>query len=199
MPPDPHVVVSGTRDPAWPVRRALRLRAYDYSQAGAYFVTICTQDRTCLFGEVGDDGMRLNGAGQMLAEVWADIPVQFPDVEIDAFVVMPNHIHGIIVLPDRETPGSPPIRDAANSGRPLAIARPAATLGDVVGAFKSAVTVEYVRGVKTNAWPKFRKRLWQRNYYEHVIRNEMALNRVRRYIDENPARWALDDDNPANR
>jgi REP element-mobilizing transposase RayT len=89
------------------------------------------------------------------------------------------------------------IGDTANSGT-LRARSLASTLGDVVGAFKSTATVEYIRGVTTSAWPKFRKRLWQRNYYEHVVRNETDLNRVRRYINENPARWTLDNDNPAN-
>jgi putative transposase len=109
---------------------------------------------------------------------------------------MPNHVHGIVVLPDTEPDvGATPVvardREVRRATRTLA-----PTLGRVVGAFKSAATVEYIRGVKTRGWPKFRQRLWQRNYYEHVIRNETSLNRIRRYIDENPARWALDDENP---
>ena len=88
------------RDSAKHRRRSLRLKGYDYAQAGAYFVTICTQDRICLFGEVVDSSMRLNGAGQMLVGLWDDIPARFPDVELDAFVVMPNHLHGVILLAD---------------------------------------------------------------------------------------------------
>ena len=91
-------------------------------------------------------------------------------------------------------------RDGATNGATTRVAptsrRGAPTLGDVVGAFKSAATVEYIRGVKAKGWPEFRRRLWQRNYYEHVIRDERALNRIRRYIDENPAQWAFDDENP---
>jgi REP element-mobilizing transposase RayT len=161
-------------------RRSLRLKGYDYTQAGAYFVTICAQDRACLFGNVVDEGMCLNDAGHMLATLWNDIPSQFADVDVDAFVVMPNHVHGIVVLPDAAT----------------AVGAPA--LGKVVAAFKSTTTVHYIRGVKTRAWPEFRQRLWQRNYYEHVIRDEKALDRVRQYVDENPARWASDDENPEN-
>jgi REP-associated tyrosine transposase len=197
MAPEPPVVVSDTRHPPRPVRRSLRLKAYDYAQAGAYFVTICTQDRTCLFGDIVDDHMQLNDAGYVLAETWARIPAQFSDVEIDAFVVMPNHVHGIIVLPDAGPPVGATLVVARNPDGARAAARAAPTLGDVVGAFKSAATVEYIRGAKTKAWPKFHRRLWQRNYYEHVIRNETALNRIRRYIDENPARWAFDDENPS--
>jgi putative transposase len=105
---------------------------------------------------------------------------QHADIETDAFVVMPNHVHGIIVLPD-----------TANG----AATRVGPALGEVVAAFKSATTVQYIQSVKTRAWPAFRQRLWQRNYYEHVIRDEKALARIRLYIDENPARWAFDDEN----
>ena len=134
---------------------------------------------------------------------------------------MPNHLHGIILLPDigatnRATTRVAPTNgdeDTTPVGAPLVGAhngvtnrattrvaptggRGAPTLGDVVGAFKSAATVEYIRSVKAKGWPEFRRRLWQRNYYEHVIRDEKALNRIRRYIDENPAQWAFDDENP---
>jgi putative transposase len=162
-------------------RRSLRLKEYDYTYAGAYFVTICAQDKACLFGNVVDECMYLNDAGHMLARLWNDIPARFADIETDAFVVMPNHMHGIIVLPD-----------AANGAATGVV--PA--LGEVVAAFKSASTVDYIRSVKTRAWPAFRRWLWQRNYYEHVIRDEKALDRIHRYIVENPARWAFDDENP---
>jgi putative transposase len=162
-------------------RRSLRLKGYDYTHAGAYFVTIRAQDQACLFGKVVSGCMCLNDAGHMLARLWNDIPARFMDIEIDAFVVMPNHLHGIIVLPD-----------AADG----ATKKAAPALGEVVAAFKSATTVHYIRGVKTRAWPAFRRRLWQRNYYEHVVRDDKALDRIRQYIDENPARWAFDDENP---
>ena len=161
-------------------RRSLRLKEYDYTRAGAYFVTICTQDKACLFGNIVDGSMCLNAAGHMLASLWNDIPAWFGDVEIDTFVLMPNHLHGIIVSPDVTSE----------------VTKVAPALGKVVAAFKSATTVHYISGVKTKAWPVFRRRLWQRNYYEHVVRDEKALDRVRRYIDENPARWAFDDENP---
>jgi len=187
-----------TYDPERHRRRSIRLKDYDYTQAGAYFVTICTQDRTCLFGEVVDGCMGLNGAGQMLAAMWNGIPARLPGVEIDAFVVMPNHLHGIILLADAV--GAPLVGAHAHAAVNRATTRVAPTdisrLGDVVGAFKSLATVEYVRGVKTTRWPAFRVRLWQRNYYEHIIRNEQSLNRIRQYIDENPLRWAFDDENP---
>jgi putative transposase len=181
-------------------RRSLRLKGYDYTMAGAYFVTICTQDRACLFGDVAAGAMVLNEAGQMVAALWDGIAARFSSVEIDQFVVMPNHLHGILVLPDADTSGAttrvaPTIGEIVGAplgGAPVTGVR----LGDVVGAFKSLATVGYIDGVKANGWPEFRGRLWQRNYYEHIIRDETALNRVRRYVDDNPARWEFDDENP---
>jgi len=183
-------------------RRGLRLKGYDYTMAGAYFVTICTQDRACLFGDVVAGAMCLNEAGQMVAALWDGIAARFSSVEIDQFVVMPNHLHGILVLPDAGTSGAttrgtttrvaPTVVGASLVGAPVTGAR----LGDVVGAFKSLATIGYIDGVKANGWPEFRGRLWQRNYYEHIIRDETALNRVRRYVDDNPARWESDDENP---
>jgi REP element-mobilizing transposase RayT len=184
-------------DPVRPRRRSIRLKGYDYSEAGAYFVTICTQDRLCLVGEMGDDAMRLNDAGQMVASLWDGLPARFPGIELDAFVMMPNHVHGIIVLPDHGAATRAAPTDDINEsvvGAPLVGAR--ISLGDLVGAFKSTSTVAYIRGVEAKGWPRFGRRLWQRNYYEHVIRDEAALNRLRRYIDENPLRWAFDDENP---
>jgi putative transposase len=173
-----------------PSRRSLRLKEYDYAQAGAYFVTICTQNRICLFGDIVDDQMRLNDAGTMLARVWSDIPKRFPLVAIDIYVIMPNHLHGIIVLHD--VAGEP--RENTPVGSNAATRVP--TLGDVIKAFKSSTTVEYGRGVKMKSWPGFQQTLWQRNYYDHVVRDDKDLVRIRRYIDENPARWAIDDVNP---
>jgi putative transposase len=100
-------------------RRSLRLQGYDYAQAGAYFVTICTQNRACLFGEVADGTTRLNPAGQLAATPWNDMPLRFPETDMDAFVVMPNHVHGIIVLPDRAAVvGAPLVGAPTRTGRP---------------------------------------------------------------------------------
>jgi REP element-mobilizing transposase RayT len=344
-------------DPNRHHRRSIRLKGYDYSQAGAYFVTICTQDRACLFGKVVNGEMRLNDAGRMVLAEWNMLPERFPHVVLDAFVVMPNHVHGIVVItnpatddgattrvaptavtivgtglvpvpnagtmgaapddgtmgavpddgtmgaapnagtmgaapdagtmgavPDDGTMGAAPddgmmgavpnagtmgavpnagtmgaapnagtmgaVPDAGTMGAapnagmmgaapnagtmgaapddgattrvaPTAVTivgtglvpvpddgattrtttrtttRVAPTVGDIVGAFKSRVTVEYIRGVKTSGWPPFRGRLWQRNYYEHIIRNERALNAIRQYIIENPRRWQMDRENEA--
>ena len=191
-------------------RRSIRLEGYDYAGVGAYFVTICTQDRAPLFGEIVNGEMRLNGAGGMIHTVWDEIPAFYPDVGIDEFVVMPNHIHGIVLVgaaprghpdcdgnvpsvqPRSAQPGSvqPPL------GQPRGVA-PTLSLPDVVHRFKVMTTKRYVGGVKQSNWPPFRGRLWQRNYYEHIIRSDESLNRIRQYIRDNPMRWAFDHENPA--
>jgi REP element-mobilizing transposase RayT len=190
-------------DPERHHRRSIRLKEYDYSQAGAYFVTICTQDRAHLFGDVVDGEMRLNDVGRMVVTEWERIPERFLNIELDAFIVMPNHIHGIIVIIQHVGAGLVPAQNGATPvGAGLvpaqdgATTRVAPTVGDVVGAFKSRVTVEYIRRVKKSGWPPFRGRLWQRNYYEHIIRDEESLNRIREYIATNPLRWHLDRENP---
>jgi REP element-mobilizing transposase RayT len=202
----------------------LRLAGCDYSQAGAYFVTVCTQDRACLFGVVTEDGaMCWSDAGQMVIAQWAALSDRFPAVANDAFVVMPNHLHGIVWIGDgkpahsengvgattragattRVAPTNVRNRGTVGAGlvpARLAPARPkqdrSPTLGDVVGAFKSVTTVVYTRAVKTSGWPGFRGRLWQRNYYEHIIRDDESLGRIRHYIQDNPARWLFDRENP---
>ncbi len=180
-------------------RHSLRLRGYDYSWAGAYFVTICTHNRASLFGEIVNGEMRLNDVGRMSATQWRSLSKRFPSVQPDAFVVMPNHMHGIIALIDVRAD----LVAAQDIARRITPPRRATTrvatrsLGTVIGAYKSLTTVEYARGVKMLGWSPFAGKLWQRNYYEHIIRNETTLNRVRQYIMDNPARWAEDPENPA--
>jgi putative transposase len=187
-------------------RRSIRLKGYDYRQAGAYFVTICTQDRAFLFGYVAHGEMRLNEAGKMVCDAWNDLPAFYLGVQTDAFIVMPNHIHGIIILAEadpRVCPAQPSVGvgPRAYPGQPQEMGQPqgvAPTLGlpDVVHRFKTMTTKRYADGVKRLGWEPFRGRLWQRNYYEHIIRNEESLNRIREYILTNPMRWALDRENP---
>ncbi len=179
-------------------RRSIRLTGYDYGRTGAYFVTLCAQNRDCLFGEVVDDEMRLNAAGEMVLAEWNALSNRFPTVELDAFIVMPNHIHGVIVITCDGNVGAGlvPAPHLPGVGANGATTRVAPTLGGVVGAFKSLTTVLYTRGVRQSAWPTFSGRLWQRNYYEHIIRNEESLNRIRQYILDNPAQWAFDRENP---
>ena len=207
-------------------RRSLRLKGYDYTHVGAYFVTIVTQGRSCLFGEIVGKEMQLNEAGEMACAIWKALPQRFPSIEIDLFVVMPNHLHGIIVInqPKRATTRVAPTKltnvgaglvPAQNTNRcpdhrgitrdaPIEtmdgeMDRPTAdrpALGDIIGAYKSLTTVEYVRGVKTMKWAPFHERLWQRNYYEHVVRHEESLRDLQQYILDNPAQWDFDKENP---
>ncbi len=171
-----------------PRRRILRLRDYDYTQSGAYFVTIVAQDRACLFGEVVHQRVYLNEAGKMIEKHWLALPQRFSHIETDSFIVMPNHFHSILVVAPDQRAGTSPAPTAKHMG--------AVALGHVVGAFKSITTWDYARGVHEQGWPRFRQRLWQRNYYEHVIRDEGDLLRARQYIDANPANWSLDEENP---
>lgn len=179
-------------DPDIHHRRSIRLQGYDYARNGAYFVTVCAQGRECLFGEIVDGEMYLNDAGRMVAKWWMELPERFPDVVLDEYVVMPNHFHGILVFVGAALRGRP---DAETEGHPH---RGAPTLGDVVDWFKTMTTNAYIRGVKMSDWPPFAGRLWQRNYYERVIRDEKELDAVREYIANNPKRWESDSENPAN-
>ncbi len=167
-------------------RRSHRLRGFDYSRGGAYFVTICTQNRQCLFGDVVDGKMRLNDVGRLVQTVWDGLPERFPTVESDAFVVMPNHVHGILVLVEAGL-ALPP--GGAASSAPTGSA--STTLGKVLRAFKSTSAVGVNRLLTRSGQP-----LWQRNYFEHIVRSEESLNRIRDYIDTNPLRWELDRENP---
>lgn len=188
-------------DPQKHHRRSIRLKDYDYSQAGAYYVTINVQNRECLFGEIVNDEMILNEAGMMVIEQWLALLERFPNIELDVYQIMPNHFHGIIVIiePVGATLVVAQNMDAQNfvdSRNSRAGTRPAPTLGDMIGAFKSITTNEYIKGVDNKNWQQFYKRLWQRNYYEHVIRDEKDLNRIRDYIQSNPMNWDEDEENP---
>jgi REP element-mobilizing transposase RayT len=150
-----------------------------------------------LFGEVVAETVHLNEAGLLVEALWTDLPARFQGIELDVFVVMPNHIHGIIVLPDGSSVRAPLVgaREGPANRAPTGAAP---TLGSVIGAFKSQFTVRYIQGVKKDKWPQFDRRVWQRNYYEHVIRDEADLSRIRASIDQNPLQWHLDEENPEN-
>jgi len=175
-------------------RRSLRLPNYDYAQAGAYFVTVCTNERKCLLGEIVGGEMRLSDAGRMVESVWIDIARHYSSVDIDAFVTMPNHIHGIIILGVGAGPRACP-DEKKRMGQPQRVA-PTISLPEVVQRFKSLTTTKYIKGVAQESWPAFPGRLWQRNYYEHVIRKENELTLIREYIQLNPTKWAVDKENP---
>ena len=191
-------------------RQSLRLKGYDYTKPGAYFITLVTQDRRHLFGCIEAGIMHLNDAGHMIQQIWDEIPQYYAGVTVDTFVIMPNHIHGIIVLtgqnPTENLPPAPaadprvcPVglrqtRGSAatvSSGMTVSSGNAGISLSTVVQRYKSLTTRRYIEGVNELEWPAFRKRLWQRNYYERIIRNEIALERIRRYIEENPAQWKV--------
>ena len=177
-------------DPKRHHRRSIRLKGYDYTQPGAYFVTICTYQRASLFGRVVDGEMAVNELGKIVREEWFRTARVRPYVELfdDEFVVMPNHIHGIIWIVDDKHVAQ---RRCAPTGGITPTNVVPGSLGAIIRAFKSIVTkrINALRG--TPGAP-----VWQRNYYEHIIRTERALNRIRRYIVENPLRWHFDRYNP---
>lgn len=187
-------------DPDKHHRRSIRLKNHYYASAGIYFVTVCVQNRKPLFGTVVDDTIELNEAGQMVQSGWKSLSVRFPGIEMDEFVVMPNHFHGILVIHEigfaggdwaslvgASTPNDPVGEPPAGTSD----TRPA--LGEMIGAFKSITTHQYIQGVRQIDWPSFDGRLWQRNYWEHIIRNNESLAEIRRYIQTNPLSW-LDDE-----
>jgi putative transposase len=159
-------------DPDKHHRRSIRLKGFDYSRSAVYFVTICVQNRECLFGTISQNRMLLNDAGKMVSAEWLTLPKRFPAIILDEFVVMPNHFHGLIYM------------------LPSATDRP--TLGKIIGAFKSIVTDRYITGVRTQDLIPFDRRLWQRNYYEHIVRDDSALEKIQQYIRDNPLTWQTD-------
>ena len=236
-------------------RRSIRLKGYDYSQSGSYFITICTQNHRNLFGDIQNEKMILNDAGRMVDKQWCELPERFLNIRLRDYIVMPNHFHAILeivgatlvvapnniapngvapngvapngvapngvapngVAPNGVAPNNIALNGVApngvapngvapngvapngvvqnNQGQPQGIAptEPSmVTVGDMVGAFQSIVTVEYIRGVREYNWRYFNGKLWQRNYWEHIIRNEKEFMRISQYIINNPANWKAD-------
>ncbi len=181
---DPHVVSTLHH------RRSIRLRHYDYSLPVAYFVTICTHGRRCLFGEVLDGAMVLNELGLLVRDCWLATPTARIETTLDEFVVMPNHLHGIIQIGEMaESQAQGSMSEGGPAGRKFV--SPSGGLGAIVRGFKGVATS---RAVNSGLSP--RASLWQRGYYEHVIRSERALAQVRDYVRFNPAKWEADRDNP---
>ena len=190
-------------DPEKHQRRSIRLRGYDYSTPGRYFVTICVQQRKCLYGEVSEGEMHLNDAGRMIERWWLELAHKFPLVDLDEHITMPNHFHGIIEIVDRRQRE----KDLFHAGKSkdymaqamTAFPEKSAPLSEIVQWFKTMTTNEYIRGVKQLGWLPFEGKLWQRNYYEHIISSWRALLNIRRYIRANPAMWDYDRDNASSR
>lgn len=173
-------------------RRSIRLKDYDYSSAGVYFVTICTMNRECLFGDVTDGLMELNRYGEILRAEWLKSADIRKEIELDIFVVMPNHAHGIVVIDNADASVGDAGASLRATGRsPLHPGPRPRSLGAFVGGFKSATTTR-INEIRQNPGSP----VWQRNYYERVIRHERELQRMRDYIAGNPAKWAEDKENP---
>jgi putative transposase len=171
-------------------RRSIRLEGYDYSQAGAYFVTVCVKDHACLFGDVEQGEMILNEYGHVVTKCWYDLTNHYAGITLDAFIVMPNHIHCIIVINNDVGAG---LNINVGAGFKPAPTDKRHGLSEIVRAFKT-FSSRYINQIRnTPGIP-----VWQRNYYEHVIRTEKEFNQIREYIVNNPIQWELDTENPQN-
>ena len=167
-------------------RRSIRLDGYDYTQPGPYFVTLCVNLGECLLGQLVGGVMRLSVPGQIAAKSWVWLEVQYPYAILDTWVVMPNHLHGIIGIGGAVGRGAsrctPTLIPLLTKPKPL---------GSLIGAFKTVSTKHINRFRGTPG-----ERFWQRNYYEHIIRNERELTAIRQYIRDNPTHWVEDSENP---
>lgn len=175
-------------DPNQHHRRSIRLKDYDYSSEGAYYITIVTQGREHFFGSIVNREMILNDTGRMILKWWNELPNKFPNVILGEFVIMPNHLHGIIFIVGAD------LRVRPDEGSPQQ--RPNAPLSQMIQWFKAMTTNEYIRGVKQLDWKPFNSKLWQRDYYEHIIRSKKELQQKTDYILDNPSRWDDDKENP---
>jgi REP element-mobilizing transposase RayT len=181
-------------------RRSTRLQSWDYAQSAPYFVTICTEDRLCVFGEIVEDASHLNRYGQIAEACWQAIPAHFPHVELDAFVVMPNHVHGILLIVSdaptndvtvNDSRGAAMLRPYDDVRKPHQIGVQPRSLSAIVRSYKSAVAKQINQLRNTPG-----ATLWQRNYYDRIIRNQRELEAKRQYVEDNPMQWALDEENP---
>ena len=236
MPPKPPY------DPKKHHRRSIRLKGYDYSQPGSYFITICIQDREMLLGQIINGEMQLNKAGQMIDKWWQKIPEKFSDIELGEYQIMPNHFHAIVINvgvdpcaePENQNENDQSLSNINKHSNELLNEHIAdvsignegehigetgnvsigdegehmgetgnVSIGDegehmgsplhgVVQWFKTMSTNEYIRNVKQNDWPSFNGKLWQRNYFEHIIRNQKSFQRIAAYIYNNPVNWQND-------
>jgi putative transposase len=177
-------------------RRSIRLKGYDYSQAGAYFVTICTYDRECLFGDIVDGKMRMKQFGHIVAAEWIRTAELRPEIELGEFVVMPNHFHGILIFKEKIVSNAVgAIHELPSSHMPLPILqlRRKMALPKIIGRFKMITAKRINIDRDTPGVP-----MWQRNYHEHIIRNEADYNRIAEYVIANPQRWIEDKLHPKN-
>ena len=187
-------------------RRSIRLKGYDYASAGAYYVTIVAWQRVCLFGEVVNKEMRLNKLGKIVEWEWLELPKRFSYIELGAYMVMPNHFHGILFIHENvgatrrgqtmSRSGSDALQNSTTEGMegsPLPHGPKPASVGAILAQFKSRATKRIWKFPEFKGTP-----IWQRNYYEHIIRNETDLKNKTDYIEVNPLLWDEDDENPIN-
>lgn len=174
-----------------PQRHTIRLQGYDYGREGLYFVTICCKDMTCRFGKIVDAEMILNDMGKIAKQYWLDIPVHFPYIVLHEFIIMPNHIHGILEIVESVVGAKNFSPENSNEFR-----SPSKTIGSVVRGFKIGVSKWFNNNCRTkdfSSLPQQSKSIWQRNYYEHIIRNSRSYQNICNYIHSNPANWIQDD------
>ena len=182
-------------------RKSTRLKDYDYSQHGCYFVTVTVKNPDCVFGKIVNAKAVLNNAGKVVQRCWLDIPNYFSNSQLDEFIIMPNHVHGIIIIMHKNDTR---VHEGVQDVEPLrinsqSIGHPGknkyqkiipGSIGSIIRGFKIGVTKWYRRNTDIHT-------VWQRNFYEHIIRNEDDLNRIREYIINNPLKWKLDNENPS--
>lgn len=194
-------------------RRSIRLKGYDYSCQGDYFITICTQNREHFFGKIENNEMVLNKAGEMVNNWWLKTFEKFPEASIDEYIIMPNHFHAIVQIKELAPVGADPrvcpnsyprvcpdfqtdlIIETYNKTEQTPSLTPmggSVLLGTIVQWFKTMTTNDYIKNVKQNNWPAFDKKLWQRNYFEHIIRNERSYRFISDYIKNNTGSWEND-------
>jgi len=179
-------------------RKSIRLKDYDYSSIGEYFVTICTKDKECYFGDVEDENVQISGIGRIARDVWLEIEQKFNGVALDEFVFMPNHLNGILTIRNRrrglinQTPTNKTRTVQKNVHEWVLMKNPNQTLGKIIRFFKAKAS----KLIRDSGFHNF---AWQRNYYERIVRDEKELNRIRRYVIDNPLQWESDNENPKNR
>lgn len=173
-------------------RKSIRLKNYDYSKDGLYFITICTQNRVNLFGKIVDGKMVLNNAGLMIKKIFNELESYFENTNLNEYVIMPNHFHCIIEIVGVPFMGTQIFFKNQIDNINRVTTRVTPTIGNIIGVFKSLSTNEYIKMVKNNELPNFDKRIWQRNYYENIIRNDEIHQKVIEYIENNPLKWEDD-------
>jgi putative transposase len=177
-------------------RRSIRLRGYDYTRAGVYFVTMCVRNREMLLGSIVDGNVKLNDTGVLVHNCWNQLSNKYPDVDLDTFIIMPDHLHGIVFIHDKNhdtinVVGARSPRPYNGSLKSHKSTKSQPTLGKIIAYFKYQTT-KHINQIQNTPGIKF----WQRNYYEHIIRNENELICIRKYIIQNPSEWDLDENNP---